>query len=218
MASSKYRRPSDMILIQTTRDFFRASLKGKVDDPQLLGAWRRFYEWYDPLIRRFAVSCGMRGGTLDDVVQSAWTIVIRDLEKFDCDPSRGSFRAWLYARVRNVSVDQIRARTRRVEYCAGVQSGLCSDPALEPTRMFEQQWNEAVLHEALSVLERFVSDLDFKLFVMRRFHDVSITELSQDTGRCESTVRSKLQRTMKAFATIIDQRGYGDLLFDCDEM
>jgi RNA polymerase sigma-70 factor (ECF subfamily) len=192
MASRKDRRPSDFVLIHTTRDFFRQSLQGKVEDPQLLAAWRKFYAWYDPLIRRFALSRGVRRGeALEDLVQSVWIIVIRDLKNFDCDPSKGSFRAWLFSRVRNVSVDQVRDRIRSREYGVGVHFDTYCGPAREPARIAEQQWDDSVLHEALDVLERFVSDLDFKLFIMRRFHEASISELSQDTGLGENTIRSK---------------------------
>lgn len=101
MSGKRHDRPSDFGLIRRTRDYFMVSLKGVVKDPDLLGAWKRFYEWYDPIIRRFAVSYGMRGETLEDVVQAAWEVVIRDLPGFDCDPSNGKFRPcrpWLFAR------------------------------------------------------------------------------------------------------------------------
>lgn len=216
MARSKDRRPSDFVLIHTTRDFFRESLKGKVDDPQLLAAWHRFYEWYDPLIRRFALSCGARREALEDFTQAAWTVVIRELRDFDCDPSKGSFRAWLFTRVRSASVAQLRKNDRVREHRTGIDFEAYCGRALDPARIVEQQWDKSVIDEALNVLERFVSDLDFKLFVMRRIHECSISELAADTGRCESTVRSKLHRTMKAFETIFAHRGYRDLLFQCD--
>jgi len=49
---------------------------------------------------------------------------------------------------------------------------------------------------------------------MRRIHELSISV--EDTGLCENTIRSKLRRTLKAFETIVEQRGYRDLLFRCD--
>ncbi len=51
---------------------------------------------------------------------------------------------------------------------------------------------------------------------MRRIHELSISKLVEDTGLCENTIRSKLRRTLKAFETIVEQRGYRDLLFRCD--
>lgn len=113
-------------------------------------------------------------------------------------------------------MDQVRDRIRSREYGVGVHFDTYCGPAREPARIAEQQWDDSVLHEALDALERFVSDLDFKLFVMCRFHEASISELSQDTGLGENTIRSKLRRTLKAFETIVEQRGYRDLLFRCD--
>lgn len=216
MVSKRHKRPSDFVLIKSTRDYFIASLTGKVRDPELVAAWRRFYEWYDPIIRRFAVSCGMRGETLEDVVQSAWEVIIRDLQGFDCDPSKGKFRAWLFSRVRSVSVAQVRRAKRRREYSAGIDFDEHESAELQPDAIFEKQWNEVVLQDSLNLLERYVSEFDYKLFVMRRFHEMSIAELAEDTGLCEGTIRSKLHRSMHTIAKLVEERGYRDLLFEFD--
>ena len=216
MVLERHKRPSDFVLINRTQDFFLSSLKGKVTDPKLRAAWRRFHQLYDPIIRRYVVSCGIRGEVLEDVVQTAWALVIRDLRRFDCDPSKGSFRAWLFVRVRNVSVDQVREVERSREHCAGVHFVAHEARELEPAHAFEKQWDELILHDALRTLERYVSDFDYKLFVMRRFHELSVAELAEDTGLGEATIRSKLHRTMKTFRTLIENQGYRDLMFQYD--
>lgn len=73
-----------------------------------------------------------------------------------------------------------------------------------------------VLHEALCVLENYVSPFDYTLLLMHRFHEMSASELSEDTGLCESTIRTKLNRTMQTIAMIFEERGYRELLFQCD--
>ncbi|MBI2481462.1 MAG: sigma-70 family RNA polymerase sigma factor [Planctomycetia bacterium] len=206
-------RPSDFVLIRNTRDYFVASVKDVVKDPNLVAAWRKFYAWYVPLIRRFAVSCGIHGEALEDVVQTAWEVVIRDLRGFDCDPSKGKFRAWLFLRVRSVSVAQVRQVKRRREQCAGVDFDEHESPDPEPYEAYESQWNEIVLQDLLNLLERYVSEFDYKLYIMRRFHEVSIAELAEDTGLCECTIRSKLHRTSRTIATLVQERGYQELLF-----
>ncbi|MBI2477242.1 MAG: sigma-70 family RNA polymerase sigma factor, partial [Planctomycetia bacterium] len=164
MAVNRYRRPSDYVLIGTTQEFFLKSLEGKVDDPVLLQAWRKFFRRYDPLIRRFATSRGIRGQSLEDVVQNAWAIIIRDLREFVCDPSKGRFRTWLFVRVRNTSVDVVRAAERRHEICVGVNFDRFAGPDPPADQMFEKQRNDVVLDEAMRQLEHYVSPLDYKLF------------------------------------------------------
>jgi RNA polymerase sigma-70 factor (ECF subfamily) len=217
MPGNRKKDRTDFVLLANTRDYFIESTKGKVVDPKLLLAWRRFHQLYHPVIKRIAMSCGIRGSLLDDVMQIAWENVIRDLRDFECDPSKGSFRSWLFTRVRNASVDQVRNARRRREHCAGINyvDDLAAE-LVEPDQIFERQWDEVVLHDALKLLERCVSELDYKLFVMRRFHELSIAELADDTGLCESTIRSKLHRTLKTFVNIFEERGYRDLLFRRD--
>jgi len=216
MVRQQNNRPSDFVLINRTQDFFLESLQGKVTDPKLLGAWREFHKLYDPVIRRYVMSCGMQGEFLEDVVQTAWALVIRELQRFDCDPRKGSFRAWLFARARNVTVSQVREIERSREHCVGVDFAGQVSCDLEPAELFERQWDELILHDALRVLERYVSDFDYKLFVMRRFHELSVAELVDDTGVAEATIRSKLHRTMTTFRKLIDVQGYRDLMFQCD--
>jgi RNA polymerase sigma-70 factor (ECF subfamily) len=162
------------------------------------------------------MSCGVQGEFLEDVVQTAWALVIEELQRFDCDPSKGSFRAWLFARVRNVTVNQVRDLARNREHTVGVHFAEQESQELDPSQLFERQWDELILHDALRVLERYVSDFDYKLFVMRRFHELSVAELVEDTGVAEATIRSKLHRTMTTFRKLIDVQGYRDLMFQCD--
>lgn len=216
MAVDRYRRPSDYVLIETTQDFVLRSMEGKVSDPMLLTAWRKFYRRYNPIIRRFATSCGMRGEAVDDVAQNTWAIVVRDLGEFVCDPLRGKFRSWLFTRVRNTSMDVVRAVERRRELCIGVHFDQFEGPDRRSDQVFEQQWNNVVLDEALSQLELYVSPLDYKLFRMHRLEQMSVAELVQDSGLCENTVRSKLHRTMQAATRVFTELGYSDMLFDHD--
>lgn len=209
-------RPTDYVLIHRTQDFFLMSLKGKVTDPKLRAAWREFHRFYDPIIRRCAVSCGIQGRELEDVMQTAWALVIKDLRSFKCDPSQGKFRDWLFARVRNLSVNQVRDAERCREHCAGVHFTGHETGDFEPAQVFEQQWDELVLYEALRELQRYVSDFDYKLFVMRRFHQMSVAELVEDTGVCEATIRSKLHRTLATLRELIEIKGYRDLMFQYD--
>ncbi|MBI2480886.1 MAG: sigma-70 family RNA polymerase sigma factor, partial [Planctomycetia bacterium] len=168
MNQKRPRPPSDFVLIKNTKTYFIESLAGKVTDPKLFAAWQCFYRLYDPIIRRFAISCGIRRNLLDEVVPDAWEIVVRALPDFDCDPTHGRFRPWLFARVRNASVDRVRETKRRREFCVGVDFDEHEGPDPRPDQVFERRWNKAVLDDALRVLQGSVSDIDYKLFVMSR--------------------------------------------------
>lgn len=208
--------PSDYSLINRTQEFFSLARSGRVTDPTLIAAWREFHQTYDPIIRCCIASFGIWGELLEDATQSAWLLVLRDLRRFDCDPSKGSFRAWLFARVRNVSVDQVRQVERSRERCAGSDFTEFQADEPEPAQVFERQWDKAVLHDALKLLSQHVSDFDYELFVMRRLHEQTVAELVNATGLSEAAVRSKLHRAMMILKRIINDQGYRELLFQCD--
>jgi len=161
-------------------------------------------------------TAGVERGSLGDVTQSVWALLLEDLPSFECDPRIGSFRAWLFVRVRNASVNQVREADRRREQCVGVDFERYEGSEVNPAQAFERHWNEIVLQDALNLLEGSVSTFDYKLFVLHRLHEMPISELAEDTGLCESTIRSKLHRTWKTMSSIFEHRGYRDLLFQCD--
>lgn len=211
---TRNRRPSDYVLLKRTQDYLAAAVDGKVSDPELIAPWRTFYTWYDPLIRRFVNSFGFARDIAEDVVQSAWQTVISELSKFDCNPDKGKFRAWLFLRVRSNSIRQIRLTQRSREHAAGINFDWCMAETLPPDRLFELQWNDIVLQEVLHVLERRVSDFDYKLFVMYHFHEMTVAELVDDCGICENTVRSKLRRMSNRLNDLVAERGYRELMFE----
>jgi DNA-directed RNA polymerase specialized sigma24 family protein len=59
-------------------------------------AGERFYQRYDPLIRRLARRMGRRWGIdPEDGAQEIWLAVLESLRQFHYRPDRGRFRAWL---------------------------------------------------------------------------------------------------------------------------
>lgn len=211
MGKAHLRRPSDYVLLTKARNCLSRLQQGEAVPTELVDAFDEFFNHCDPLMRRFAVSCHTAQDQVDDVVQNAWLKIVRAFPSFECRPDRGRFHAWLHVQVRNVAVDHFRRALPEVS--TGINFENMPSTELEPHMVIEQRWNDAVLEQALDMLQLQVGELNCKLFVMSRFHRLTVEELSADTGLKREMVRWRIFRTKKAFQGLWENEGFSQLVF-----
>lgn len=79
----------------------RPSLLLRLRDPRDGAAWSEFVDLYAPLIYGLARQRGLQDADAADVTQEALRAVALGAGKLEYDPSRGSFRGWLFTIARN---------------------------------------------------------------------------------------------------------------------
>ena len=79
----------------------RASLLLRIRDPRDRIAWGEFVELYAPLIHAYGMHHGLQDADAADLAQEVLRRVARSAAGFEYDPSRGSFRGWLFTVTRN---------------------------------------------------------------------------------------------------------------------
>ena len=90
----------------------RLSLLIRLRDPGDGSAWEEFLEIYTPLLRNLARRKGLQEADAADLTQDVFRAVARAIDRYEHDPERGTFRAWLFRIARNLIVNQLVARRR----------------------------------------------------------------------------------------------------------
>lgn len=79
----------------------RVTLLARIRDGTNADAWREFLQLYGPVVYGFARNRGLQDADAADLMQEVLRSVARNASKLEYDPSRGTFRGWLYTVTRN---------------------------------------------------------------------------------------------------------------------
>jgi RNA polymerase sigma factor (sigma-70 family) len=136
-----------MTLSPTTR----ASLLLRLGDAHDHEAWVEFVTLYEPVVYRRLRQHGLQDGDARDVMQELFLIVSRNIDRWDSDKGRGSFRGWLRRVLRNLVINWLKNPQRRIAPGgAEVQAMLELLPAAgeQETVEFDREFRRALFHRA----------------------------------------------------------------------
>lgn len=90
----------------------RPSLILRLRDAGDQRAWMDFWRVYEPLILRIVRRKGLQDADANEVAQEVLVAVSRAIDRYEVDPQRGSFRAWLATITRNLVVNFLIRQSR----------------------------------------------------------------------------------------------------------
>lgn len=125
------------------------SLLSRVRDPADHAAWREFETKYRELILRYCRGRGLQATDAEDVLQGTLLKLMRSMQGFVYDPSRGRFRDYLYRVVRNAVVDLAARQAGRPQPVD--TDVLAAAAGVETTdRQWEEEWTDHHYRRAIA--------------------------------------------------------------------
>lgn len=181
----------------------------KANDPV---AWQHLCTVYGPLVYRWCRQADVRVDDTPDVVQEVFHAAAQGIRRFQHDPERGGFRAWLRTITAHRVSDYFRAFRQNPHPVGGTAHEALLQHLPEPlpsddvgSRQLEQV---QVLHAALRVIEHDFQETTWTAFWRTVVEQHATDEVARDLGMKPKAVRQArhrvMQRLREAFGELID--------------
>ena len=190
----------------------RASLLDRLRNVEDAPSWQRFFDTYWRLIYGVARKAGLTEVEAQEVVQETVISVARHLPGFRYDRKVCSFRTWMLRLTRWRIIDQLRKRlpgaqpldARDDATALAALDQLTGGKAPELEAVWTEEWEKAVLAQAIERLKQQVSPDQFQMFDLYVLRQMPVTEVARLLGTNVARVYlakhrlSKLLHEMKA--------------------
>jgi RNA polymerase sigma-70 factor (ECF subfamily) len=155
-------------------------------------AWRQLFEGHFDAVYQFCVAlAGGRHDWAEELAQQVFVIAARRIHRFD--PSRASFRAWLFGIVKNRHMAFRTSEQRRKRH---EESSAKGNP-----EAVKQEEPDLRVHEALARLPwRYRIVLEAKYL-----RGLSMKEIAADNSASIEAIESLLRRARASFARVYEQ-------------
>ena len=170
---------------------------------------RVLYDIYGGEIFRFCNRLVGDRGTAEEAVQETFLRAWRSANTWD--PASGSVRTWMYAIARNVSIDVLRSRSRRVPVESKLKSSDDRADGYDATNEhgaedsgFETMMSSWMLEEAL----RRISPDQRDALVLTYVRDRPYSEIATVLGIPEATLRTRVFYGLKSLRSVLEEMGW----------
>ena len=189
----------------------RYSLIVKLRDPADAGAWREFVALYQPLVYRLARRQGLQDADAHDLCQEVFRAVARSIERYDPDPSCGSFRGWLARIARNLLINFLTRRPYRLRGSGStsVQELLEAQPADDPsaTAVFEAEYRRRAFRWAADEVRGEFTATTWQAFWMTAVEGRAPADAAAELGLSVGAVYIARSRVLARLKARIHQLG-----------
>ncbi len=184
----------------------RVSLLAGLRDPADGRSWEYFKAHYWSLLVGYAKSRGMAPHEAEEVAQETLIAVARNIAKYEYQPGKSSFKAWLRGIVRHKMADQWRKRSRQPDTTSlGDGTDHHAAPDDTPDEVWEQQWQADLVAAAVEKVRISVSADQFRLWHECAVRGVPAREAAKTFGVSATRVhvavfriRARIAREAKA--------------------
>lgn len=168
-------------------------------------SWHEFYKIYEKLIYETALKAGLRSVEAQEVVQETLLSVAKKIAGFDYNPEMGSFKGWLLQITRRRIVDQLRKRKPdalpAVNGVATLNVEQVSDPSSRLETLWNEEWHQALLDMARSVVKRKVGARQYRMFDLYVLQQLPLKKVTKALGVNAAQVYMAKYRITKLLKT-----------------
>jgi RNA polymerase sigma-70 factor (ECF subfamily) len=187
----------------------RASLLVRLRDPRDERAWSEFVDIYTPLIYKLARRRGLQDADAIDLTQEVFRAVTAAIDRFDIDPARGAFRAWLSRIARNLTINALAARDRQVRGTGDTAVVRlieeCPAASDQPTAEFDMEYRRRLFGWAAERVRAEISETEWRAFYMTGVEGREPREVAAVLATSVGTVYSYKSRVMARLRRLIEQ-------------
>ena len=185
----------------------RSSVLRAVADTENEAAWQRLFDLYAGFVFSIARSKGLNDADADDIVQTVFADLARNLPTFEYDRAKGRFRSYLSGLVHRRVNDRLRSGKRDAELKSAICEEAKSAASAEDEDFEERAWRQAALEEALRRIKPEVRPEHYAAFVassvegqdtetVMRLHGLTSDNLYQIRKRLTARLRAAVAQVL----------------------
>ena len=185
----------------------RSSVLRAVADTENEAAWNRLFDLYAGFVFSIARSKGLNDADADDIVQTVFADLARNLPTFEYDRAKGRFRAYLSGLVHWRVNDRLRSGKRDAELKSAFWDEAKSASTAEDEDFEEREWQQAAMEEALRRIKPEVRPEHYAAFVasavegqdtdaVAKLHGLSRDNLYQIRKRLTARLREAVAQVL----------------------
>jgi RNA polymerase sigma-70 factor (ECF subfamily) len=172
-------------------------------------AWEEFVELYEPLIYRLARRKGLQDADARDLCQDVFRAVASAIGRWDPDPAKGRFRAWLFRIARNLIVNFL-ARQGRLPRGSGRTSvhELLESVPVDDTRAeaeFAAEFRRRAFRWAAEQVRKEFTDSTWQAFWRTGVENRPVAEVAAQLGLSAAAVYVARSRVLAKLRERVQQ-------------
>ncbi len=162
----------------------RLSLLVRLRDGADEHAWSEFVSIYEPAIYGFARNKGLQDADARDLCQEVLRSVAKAIDRWDPDPCKGPFRAWLFRIARNLLINSVASERRhpRGSGDSDVLKWIEAQPAAESADsvLFELEYKRRLFHWAADAIRQEFAESTWNAFWKTAVDDLNAADVARE--------------------------------------
>lgn len=177
----------------------RATLILRLKNSADTDAWEEFAEIYQPLIFRLATSRGLQSADAADVVQEVMTRIASAINRFNPNPSAGTFRGWVSRITRNMVIDFLRTKQRISDVTDNASMTALYEIVPQPSRetdLFDLEHERQIFLWAAEKIKNGFAESTWQAFWLTAVQSQSVESTANQLGLSTGAVYIARSRVM----------------------